>query len=264
MDTSLEWREIAVQVLAAGNSGDALACAAELLCAAAGARAVELTMHAGERIAVVRHGELGGTAKAVNRSTFGNVHMLAAFSNPRNEVAHLVDLVTLALYARFADQSANVDALTGVNNRAALDRRLQNGFSGAIALIDVDRFKQYNDRYGHPAGDSVLRRVAQAVSATLGPNDFFARYGGEEFAALIDGPYAQAPAAAERMRRAVLNLDIVHAGSELGRVTISLGLAKGSAKERETEAIARADAQLYKAKQSGRNGICAEAETGVF
>lgn len=263
MDVSLEWREIAVRVLSAGNSGDALACAAELLCAAAGACAVELTMHAGERIAVVRHGELGGTAKAVNRSTFGNVHMLAAFSDPRNEVAHLVDLVTLALYARFADQSANVDALTGVNNRAALDRRLQNGFSGAIVLIDVDRFKQYNDLYGHPAGDSVLRRVAQAVSATLGPNDFFARYGGEEFAALIAGPYAGAPAA-ERMRRAVLNLDIVHEGSEAGRVTVSLGLAKGSAKERESEAIARADALLYKAKQSGRNTICAEDVSGVL
>jgi diguanylate cyclase (GGDEF)-like protein len=188
------------------------------------------------------------------------------------------------LEGRLIAQLAEHDALTGAKNRRVFDEQLtrlwqqavDDGRPLAILLIDVDHFKDYNDRYGHQAGDVALQQVANAVQAQIHrPLDLLSRYGGEEFAALLydmDGP--QARDIAERMRLAVSALSIEHRGSRVARVvTISIGVAAiQPAADRESfGALQLADEALYTAKVGGRNNVHLAAEsdysdlqTGVF
>lgn len=163
------------------------------------------------------------------------------------------------------------DALTGLNNRRALDNRLDEEWRRAmrknrqlsILFIDIDRFKLFNDEYGHAVGDDVLRRVAQAIGGQARrAQDMAARYGGEEFAVVLPDTDAQEAARiAERVRHAVQGLRIAHAKSEAGAVTVSVGCATVTAKaavERGAQQLLEAaDAQLLIAKASGRNRVCA-------
>jgi len=167
---------------------------------------------------------------------------------------------------------AFIDGLTGLHNRRALDERLARELRHAartvqplaLALIDVDFFKPYNDHYGHQAGDDALRAVAQALAqAMLRPVDLAARYGGEEFVCLL--PETGAPGAlavAERLRAAVQALALPHAHSGAAAVlTVSIGLAVWPAQlGRPVPAaealIQAADAALYEAKHGGRNRVC--------
>jgi diguanylate cyclase (GGDEF)-like protein len=160
---------------------------------------------------------------------------------------------------------ARVDALTGIPNRRAFDRRmndewrlaLRGGTPLALVLIDVDLFKSYNDLYGHQAGDRTLTLVAATIERSLRrADDFVARYGGEEFVVIL--PYcdlADAVAVADIVRAAISSLDIVHPPN--GRLSISAGVA-GTIPRSETTAeqlIAAADRALYAAKTAGRNRV---------
>ncbi|MGJ7489641.1 diguanylate cyclase domain-containing protein [Variovorax sp. ZT4R33] len=162
---------------------------------------------------------------------------------------------------------AQYDGLTGLPNRRYFDARLLRLFGRAqraarplaVVLVDVDQFKSYNDCYGHVEGDECLRRVAQALrSVARRPGDFIARYGGEEFAMLLPGTDADGAAQlAEAARAAVLGLQIPHEGTDLGRVSISLGVAAGvPGVDTEPYGLVRAaDALLYLAKRDGRNRV---------
>ena len=165
-----------------------------------------------------------------------------------------------------ADAEANQDALTGVANRRGLEIAVRSiwrytlpGESVALILFDVDRFKAYNDLYGHPAGDACLRAIAAAALSRLAPRaGHLTRFGGEEFLALLTGAAARdAEAIAEQLRREVLALDIAHAGSmERKIVSASFGVASGRVGEIGFEALlAAADAALYAAKSAGRNKV---------
>ena len=160
-----------------------------------------------------------------------------------------------------------VDAVTDVANRRQFDRALADewarairaGTSIALVLVDVDHFKPYNDRYGHPAGDDCLRRIAAVLGRTLlRAGDVVARYGGEEFGAILPLTDADAATAvAERMRKSVEALAMPHGAVPLGVVTISGGVAS-SRPEMDSDPldlVARADAALYEAKAAGRNRI---------
>lgn len=166
---------------------------------------------------------------------------------------------------------ADHDSLTGIANRRRFEEALEVEFarasrSGAplsLLMFDVDYFKRYNDTYGHVAGDACLRQVAQTLQASLvRPADLAARYGGEEFVALLpDTDPAGARMVAERIRQAVMALGIPHAGNGAGLVTISAGVytsgaGGGMATDSATALVERADALLYRAKQSGRNQVC--------
>lgn len=161
---------------------------------------------------------------------------------------------------------ARTDGLTGVANRRAFDIALQREWAQAehrglgVILLDIDWFKQYNDRYGHLDGDQCLRRMAALLSDQLDAHHgLVARYGGEEFVILLPGSdLTQAAAAAERIRAAVAEAQWVHAGSPLGVVSISAGVAStsGLAAGSAMALLQRADGLLYKAKQQGRNRIC--------
>ncbi len=185
---------------------------------------------------------------------------------------------------RLGAELAQLDPLTGIKNRRALDQHLAGVWRQAaeshravtFLLIDVDHFKAYNDRYGHLAGDEVLRNVAQALQILVHrPMDIFARYGGEEFAVIlydIDG--REGTAIAERMRRAVFELGIEHHASQhCAKITVSIGVAaiEPSLRRDPRGALQLADEALYTAKLAGRNCVelMDEAQyqllaTGVF
>lgn len=170
---------------------------------------------------------------------------------------------------------ARLDALTGVANRRAFDetlgrewaRCMQSGMPLSLIMVDVDRFKAFNDHYGHQGGDACLRVVAATVGATIRrAGDLVARYGGEEFAVLLPETDAGGAAAvAERLRQEVEALGLPHAacGRPGGVVTVSVGFASmrpaSSRGALGFEALVKAaDQALYQAKQAGRNRvICA-------
>ncbi|MBV8260046.1 MAG: GGDEF domain-containing protein, partial [Paraburkholderia sp.] len=140
-------------------------------------------------------------------------------------------------------------------------RARRSGGQLSLALIDVDRFKLYNDRYGHLAGDEALVAVARALGAhARRAGDCAARYGGEEFVLLLpDTGEAQALALAEKVRAAIEALALPHAGSPNGVLTVSVGVACTTQRafggwRALTDA---ADAALYTAKRSGRNRVAA-------
>ena len=159
---------------------------------------------------------------------------------------------------------ATTDALTGLPNRLTIGERavalfaqaptLRLGFS--IAVIDIDHFKQVNDRYGHHAGDLVLRAVAQTLATHCRGVNVVGRQGGEEFVALFNGATAeQAMVAAERLRAEVEAARHSVEGAAI-QVTISVGVASFSAADREfAEVLRRADRALYTAKADGRNCV---------
>lgn len=165
---------------------------------------------------------------------------------------------------------ATTDPLTGLPNRRLFDQRLEAewervsrlGGSFGVVAIDVDHFKKYNDGFGHPAGDECLKLVAAAISASGRAIDTPARLGGEEFAMLLpDVDVSGASAAAERVRQAVEQLKIEHPSNEGGVVTISVGVALGSAAGtgRPSEVMAAVDRALYEAKARGRNRVAMSA-----
>ncbi|MEC4719007.1 diguanylate cyclase [Noviherbaspirillum sp. CPCC 100848] len=160
------------------------------------------------------------------------------------------------------------DALTRLANRREFDRRLsiewnrarRDGHALSLVLIDVDCFKNYNDHYGHPAGDACLQKVADALQSVVRRSaDLVARFGGEEFVVLLPATdAADAAALAERMRRQVSDLQIPHAASRVAAgITVSLGVATltpGDAGQ-PPDLVAAADAALYRAKEQGRNRV---------
>ena len=167
---------------------------------------------------------------------------------------------------------ANQDGLTGLANRRHFDQSLLAEFSRAqreesslgLVLIDVDFFKQYNDIYGHVAGDECLRKIGKVVGYSMRrPGDLAARYGGEEMVVLLPGTDMQgALAVAEGVRQAVQSLGIEHSGNPLGVVTASVGVAAFMPMHLENlpvELVELADRALYKAKASGRNQVCYES-----
>ena len=174
-----------------------------------------------------------------------------------------LDPLEKAFHQTLLDQGSK-DALTGLSNRRAIMAELANRFQLAVrygrplavVLCDLDRFKDVNDTYGHPAGDAVLRSFAEVVAQSFREPDLVGRIGGEEFLVLLPETELEgARVGAERLRRA-LEATPVDIGDRLVQVTCSLGVA--SRREDDPEAgalVGRADAALYKAKAAGRNRI---------
>jgi diguanylate cyclase (GGDEF)-like protein len=162
---------------------------------------------------------------------------------------------------------ARTDGLTGLNNRRSLGeilelewrraKRSQNVLS--LLFVDIDRFKAYNDTYGHQAGDDTLAAVARCIADNIRrPADSAARYGGEEFIVVLpDTSAAGASLIAEKIRSAICACRIEHAGSEFGCVTASIGAVSREPQMDDdmTTVIKAADEALYNAKATGRNKV---------
>jgi diguanylate cyclase len=166
------------------------------------------------------------------------------------------------------------DPLTGLANRKYFDQMLERAIVNARArdeqlsllMTDVDHFKVFNDTYGHLTGDQVLRLVAQAVKQNVKGQDIAARYGGEEFAVILPKTsLQQALTVADHIRRAVASKELIKrsTGENLGRVTISVGVAMLHRDEAVQPLIERADACLYAAKRNGRNLVVCETDPEV-
>lgn len=167
------------------------------------------------------------------------------------------------------EKLARIDELTGLSNRRAFEETLKREWGRArrdstplsLIVVDIDHFKQYNDLYGHVAGDLCLRRVSRTLADCLQrDDDFLARYGGEEFVAILPSTRSVgARLLADRMLRQVARLTIEHGNSDAeSHVTISAGTATARPSERDKdpmELIRRADQALYAAKRSGRNTV---------
>lgn len=158
-------------------------------------------------------------------------------------------------------RQATRDNLTGLFNRGALlreaaqviNRGREQGLVYSVLMIDLDRFKQINDTYGHLAGDNVLRTVSSVLAREASPGILPGRFGGEEFLLLLaDTPLAPAKQKAEQLRLAIADLQIDTETTTLS-VTTSIGVAEGAAGEALEEVIQRADQALYTAKEKGRN-----------
>ncbi len=171
-------------------------------------------------------------------------------------------------------QISQRDGLTGIANRRLFDASLAREWGRcarghhdlSLVLVDVDFFKQYNDRLGHIEGDAALKSVASALEKVARrPTDLAARYGGEEFVLLLpETDEAGALVIAESARAAIESLGITHPQSKVGEhLTISLGVASANASTCDADTLlAGADTALYEAKQRGRNRACLATELG--
>ncbi len=171
----------------------------------------------------------------------------------------LGSVLTLAGERQELEHAAYHDALTGLLNRHAapmVGRRLRRETTFAppasVVLLDLDHFKQLNDTHGHAAGDQVLQACATSLRTTLRRGDEALRWGGEEFLVTLPGSgLADALRVAEKLRAAVAGID------GPAPVSCSLGVAELALNEPLTDAVARADAALYRAKSDGRNRVAA-------
>ena len=172
-----------------------------------------------------------------------------------------------------ASREAQTDALTGIGNRKSFDLQLkccmqeamEQGTELTLLLMDIDHFKSFNDAYGHQFGDLVLKLVSKTMVEGIKGRDQAARYGGEEFAILLPNTdLASATVVAEHLRETIGNKAIINRDTRqnFGVVTISVGISAYRLGEPPYVFIERADAALYRAKQSGRNRVMTEAELG--
>ncbi len=196
----------------------------------------------------------------------GAVDFITKPFNPPVVRARVQTHLRLQQHTAMMRQLANRDGLTGLYNRRCFDEFLTQEFERhrrqrlplALALIDIDHFKAYNDHYGHPQGDVCLQRVATAIDTVARrPGELVARYGGEEFVIIL--PHIDAHGArkyGERLCEVVRNLQLAHQASETAAtVTISVGVASlvPTVESTTLQLIALADQALYQAKAAGRN-----------
>ncbi|MCG8632770.1 MAG: GGDEF domain-containing protein [Desulfobacterales bacterium] len=167
-------------------------------------------------------------------------------------------------YSEQLEKKLNQDQLTGAFNRRAydkkmvdeMDRFLRYGTIFSLLLIDADKFKRINDRYGHAIGDRCLQEIIKRTQPLLRKNDMLARYGGEEFVVIM--PETDAPGgeqAAEKIRKTIEKIEFLYKNEKV-RVTVSIGVSCVQEGDQNSEQVfERADMAVYKAKENGRNQV---------
>jgi len=210
------------------------------------------------------NGAVLGTLSVLDRRSRNlSFDQLSALETLARQVLELLEMRRTVIglsqaNARLGQQSMT-DALTAIPNRRAYDQKLseetararRTGAPLSLLLIDIDLFKEFNDTFGHPAGDAALQSVARVLQASLRPYDFLARYGGEEFAIVL--PATDLPDAvlvAERVRGLVAASEFPHR-----KFTISIGVARLDPEAGVKALVQDADDGLYRAKASGRNKV---------
>ncbi len=176
------------------------------------------------------------------------------------------EITSLRKLLKEVQEEALTDTLTGIANRKSFDEELQrltelaseNGKSLCLMMADIDHFKKFNDTHGHPFGDQVIRLVANTLRDGAGMSAVAARYGGEEFAVILPNTELdEAVDLANDLRQSVSAKKIVKrsTGEDVGKVTMSFGVALYSPREDTATLLNRADEALYEAKNAGRNQV---------
>ncbi|EKT4483255.1 GGDEF domain-containing protein [Pseudomonas putida] len=206
--------------------------------------------------------QLAAGARSMDRAgTAERLHRVRAWYFEAAELkrALLIGLNLLQERIGRLNRDAQTDPLTGLGNRRSLEFSLSlleaEGRAFAAIVLDIDHFKQVNDKHGHEVGDQVLRRLAELMRRCCREGDLLCRTGGEEFLMLLPGASLDvATAVAERLRVTVQDTPV----PPVGAVTVSLGVARwdGEAGSEPVEALSQADRALYQAKQQGRNRAC--------
>jgi diguanylate cyclase (GGDEF)-like protein len=221
----------------------------------------------------VAAGDLEVDLPVLSRSEVGYLtevfnDMVARLRQGREELAAINE--TLRKKNKELHELSITDSLTGLYNRKHLMETLDNEVARskrhkhdfAVLVVDIDHFKEYNDTYGHLAGDEVLSRLASVFKKSVRSCDYVARYGGEEFILVLPeiGPH-DGVQAAERIRKKVVKEKFVGDGESI-EVTVSVGVASYPKDGDDPQAIIRhADTALYKAKETGRNRVVLAGET---
>ncbi len=183
-----------------------------------------------------------------------------------NLISALIYPLRNALLYKQAIEKAYIDPLTGVSNRAAFDKAVEQECDLAqrhdnaltLMMLDIDHFKQINDNYGHIVGDHALKSFADCISECVRKSDAMFRYGGEEFAIILRNTQLDGAALlADRMRKKIEDMDFNYEAVDL-TITVSIGVTQFRKDETGNSLIERADKLLYEAKQDGRNCIKAE------
>ncbi|WP_457596409.1 diguanylate cyclase [Hydrogenimonas sp.] len=171
-------------------------------------------------------------------------------------VAVALVLVLMLHFYRMRAYTADIDPLTGVYNRRGCMRALGEGKKRyALIFIDIDRFKEINDTYGHEKGDGVIRTITRIIVTHIRKEDIFCRYGGDEFLLFVANANSeQAHVIAEKLRKHIH----IHRFDGVENVTVSIGIAIRERNESIGSLIARADKSLYEAKEKGRNRVIVE------
>ena len=173
------------------------------------------------------------------------------------------DMKELAMY----------DGLTGLYNRRFFMTNIRNEIKRhkrqnkpmSVLLMDMDHFKKINDTYGHPAGDIVLRTVADIIKHTARTTDICGRYGGEEFAVILTETHLkQALDVAEKIRRNVMNTEIPVDNDVKLKITLSIGVSMYRMEQQASELLRRTDQLLYRAKENGRNRVFGDSPNDLF
>lgn len=186
-------------------------------------------------------------------TVIGGIELFNDISNHAGNELRIKELEKLAL----------LDSLTQLANRNYIERELKTCFQDVkrnnipfgLLFIDIDRFKKFNDTYGHDIGDQVLKLVAKTFTSSARPFDLYGRWGGEEFIGIIrDITEENLAVLGNRMRILIENSYMAHAGQEL-RVTISIGATIVKPTDTVKALITRADKLLYRSKKNGRNQL---------
>lgn len=213
------------------------------------------------KVAGSMHGEL----KFTRNKKFSEPEM----EQLENFIYHLIYPLRNAIQYQQAIRAAQIDGLTGINNRTALDRSLdrevelahRNDTKLSMIIIDVDHFKKINDSLGHSGGDAVLKTLVTCIKETMRTSDMLFRYGGEEFALILTGTDLDgARQVGERLRAAVASYPFVYNHQEL-ELTVSIGVANLGRRDSSKRLFNKSDAALYQAKKAGRNQVHSATES---
>lgn len=200
---------------------------------------------------------------AISAATTSTIDHGKQVANTLSEKTAELDSVKTKLeeYKRLAD----TDPLTQIWNRRAFDKeiaRIYNSNKGilfnALILADIDRFKNINDQFGHPAGDKIIQGIAALLQSGVRSDIFVARTGGEEFALIVEGASEDATyEIADRIRTLIEQAPFASgpAGASCGTVTVSMGMCMASEAESAEDLYTKADQALYRSKMAGRNRV---------
>jgi diguanylate cyclase (GGDEF)-like protein len=222
---------------------------------------------------LIAHGRLFGVVVV---ATVGGLWMISRHGPEVYSKSFLLIVVTIAMLMGFGAlchimrqsrrievhlAEAHTDPLTGLANRRTFDtelsrriaQRQRQGTPLCLMIMDIDKFKHFNDQFGHALGDTILKEVSRTLQATARHMDIVARLGGDEFAVLLpDSTLEEASHGAERMRSAIGSSPIRYEGREY-TLTVSIGLADAQVDDDAASLLKRADSALYAAKEAGRN-----------